>query len=127
MYHYYCFSDGHFHQSSVKDQLKSCNRLIVPTPIRTLVQLKYSSVGLVPHYFYDDGDKPPTVFRLNSSLPLFSHLIQAFKPAVVFPLNSSLLVLLFSDLIFKPTIVFPLNSSLLLFSHFIQACYCFPT
>ena len=42
-------------------------RLIVPTHIRTLAPLKYSSGGFVSHGFYDATDKP-IIFPTNSSL-----------------------------------------------------------
>ena len=41
---------------------KNPQRQIVPTPIRTLVELKYSSGGLMSHCFYDATDKPAVAF-----------------------------------------------------------------
>ena len=56
-------SYGHFRRSPVIDRLKSPKRPIVPTPIRTLDRLKYSSGGLVPHCVYDAANKPAIVFH----------------------------------------------------------------
>ena len=60
-------SDAHFHWSPVTDQWKS-QRPIVPTPIGTLVRLKYTSGGLVFQCFYNAADKPAIVFPPDSSL-----------------------------------------------------------
>ena len=63
-------SNAHFRQSPVIliDWLKSqAKRPVVPTPLRTLVQLKRSPVGLVSHCFYGAADKPPIISQQNSS------------------------------------------------------------
>ena len=70
--------------------IKNSKTLIVPTPIRTLVRLKYSVGGLMSHCFYDAVDKwavvlpPDSSFRsvqntdvLTSSTRLQGHLILA--------------------------------------------------
>ena len=59
--------DAHFCWFLVIGWLKNHNRPIVPNPVRTLIQLKYSSGGLMSHNSYDAKDRCTIVYQNQAS------------------------------------------------------------